>query len=225
MKRARLFSSFLVLGLVACSDGDAQKSWSALSTCLAGPAAQSALAARVQQLRSIELGNSATLAKKDGWPARCGAPADDLYAALGSSSEGAQLKRKLHERLGCSDTKGSCSPPTDASLISVATELWEAASSAGLKNDPAPGVPAPDAAAAPQLSATNWKSFSDKPQSLVGPLLTPRWPRGLAAQAARGARPPARLRVLGGFETKSAASTATPMCPNCRRRASIWSTT
>ncbi len=127
----------------------------------------------MQQLRSIELGNSATLAKKDGWPARCGAPADDLYAALGSSSEGAQLKRKLHERLGCSDTKGSCSPPTDASLISVATELWEAASSAGLKNDPAPGVPAPDAAAAPQLSATNWKSFSDKPQSLVGPLLTP----------------------------------------------------
>lgn len=182
MKRASLFKRYgrttllmplLGLGICACSDGDAQKSWSALSTCLAGPAAQSALAARVQQLRSIELANSATLTKKDGWPARCGAPADDLYAALGSSSEGAQLKRKLHERFACGDVKGSCAPPTDASLISVATELWETASAAGLKNDPAPGMPTPDTGTAPQLSAASWKSFSDKPQSLVGPVLTP----------------------------------------------------
>jgi hypothetical protein len=182
MKRPALFEDhgrstlrlpLLALALCACEGGDAQKSWSALSTCLAGTAAQSVLAARVAQLRSIELANSATLTKKDGWPARCGGPADDLYAALGSSSEGAQLKRKLHERLGCGDTKGSCSPPTDASLISAATELWEGASAAGLKNDPAPGVPAPSAAAAPQLAATAWKSFSEKPQSLVGPLLTP----------------------------------------------------
>jgi hypothetical protein len=172
-RRTTLLTPLLALGVCACSEGDAQKSWSALSTCLAGPAAQSALAARVQQLRSIELANSVTLTKKDAWPARCGAPADDLYAALGTSSEGAQLKRKLHERFGCSETKGSCSPPTDASLISVATELWEGASAAGLKNDPAPGVPVPDAAAAPQLSAKSWKSFSDKPQSLVGPVLTP----------------------------------------------------
>ncbi|MEO6603159.1 MAG: hypothetical protein ABIQ16_24955, partial [Polyangiaceae bacterium] len=182
MKRASLFkgyghstrfTSLLAFGLCACESGDAQKSWSALSTCLAGSAAQGALATRVQQLRSIQLANSATLTKKDGWPARCGAPADDLYAALGSSSEGAGLKRKLHDRLGCGDTKGTCSPPTDASLISVATELWEGATAAGLKNDPAPGVSVPDAGTAPQLSATGWKSFSDKPQSLVGPLLTP----------------------------------------------------
>ena len=171
--RATLVTPLLALTLGACSDGDAQKSWSALSTCLAGSAAPSPLAARLQQLRSIQLGNSATLAKKDGWPARCGGPADDLYAALGSSSEGAQLKRKLHERFGCGDTKGTCSPPTDASLISVATELWEGANAAGLKNDAAPGVAAPDAAPAPQLNATLWKSFSDKPLSMVGPLLTP----------------------------------------------------
>ena len=171
--RATLLSALFALALSGCSDGDAQKSWSALGTCLAGPAASGALPARLAQLRLIELGNSATLTKKDAWPARCGAPADDLYAALGSSSEGAPLKRKLHERFGCGDSKGSCSPPTDASLISVATELWEAAAAAGLKNDAAPGVPAPEAAVAPQLSATAWKSFSDKPQSLVGPLLTP----------------------------------------------------
>src|SRR3954471_1265936 len=116
--RTTLLTPLLALGMCACSEGDAQKSWSALSTCLAGSAAQSALAARVQQLRAIELANSATLSKKDGWPARCDTPADDLYAALGSSSEGAQLKRKLHERFGCGDTKGSCTPPTDASLIS-----------------------------------------------------------------------------------------------------------
>src|SRR3954469_19766853 len=77
-----------LLGLVGCSDGDAQKSWSALGTCLAGSAAQSALPARVQQLRLIELGNSGALSKKDGWPGRCAAPANELYAALGSSSEG-----------------------------------------------------------------------------------------------------------------------------------------
>ena len=212
MKRASLFKDryrttlltpLLALGVCACSDGDAQKSWSALSTCLAGPAAQSALAARVQQLRSIELANSATATKKDGWPARCGAPADDLYAALGSSSEGAQLKRKLHERLGCSDTKGTCSPPTDASLISVATELWEGASAAGLKNDPAAGVPVPDAASAPQLSASAWKSFSDKPQSLVGPLLTPDGRASLLLKPREGRARPRGCEFSAGFSKVS----------------------
>src|SRR3954471_18660918 len=91
------------LSLAACSEGDAQKSWNELSTCLAGPAAQSPLAVRVAQLRSIALANSASANQKSGWPARCAAPADDLYAALGTSSEGALLKRKLHERLACGE--------------------------------------------------------------------------------------------------------------------------
>ncbi len=123
----KLGLALVALSLAACSEGDAQKSWNEFSTCLAGPAAQSALSVRLAQLRSIALGNTASLADKSdktGWPARCANPADDLYAALGTGSEGALLKRKLHERLACADTKGTCTLPTDSSLISVATELW-----------------------------------------------------------------------------------------------------
>ena len=98
-----LRSALVALSVAACSEGDAQKSWNELSTCLAGPAAQSTLAVRVARLRSIALGNTATLGAKTGYPARCGGPADDLYAALGTSSERAILKRKLHERLACAD--------------------------------------------------------------------------------------------------------------------------
>lgn len=163
--------AFVAMGLTACSDGDAQKSWNELSTCLAGPAAQSALSVRVAQLRSIALGNTKTLATKAGYPTRCAGHADDLYAALGTSSEGALLKRKLHERLACGDNKGTCTLPTDSSLISVATELWEAAASAGLKTEAAPGIAAPEAAPPPFLTNATWKSFSDRSLSLVGPLL------------------------------------------------------
>src|ERR1700710_1981507 len=115
MKRTlALFAA--VLSTSACSEGgDTQKSWNALTTCLAGPAALQPLAARVSQLRLIELGNSSTANSKTGWPARCGASADDLYAALGTDSDGALLKSKLHQRLACADSKGSCSPPTDSS--------------------------------------------------------------------------------------------------------------
>src|SRR4051812_5197605 len=163
----------LASSLPACSEGDAQKSWNELSTCLAGSAAQSPLAVRVAQLRSIALANTTTSSKKTGWPARCASSADELYAALGTSSENALLKRKLHERLACGDNKGTCTLPTDSSLISVATELWEAAASAGLKTEAAPGATAPEAAPPALLNSTTWKSFSDKPLSLVGPLLTP----------------------------------------------------
>jgi len=171
--RSALLVCIVSSSLGACSsDGDAQKSWNALSTCLAGSAANGPLAARAAALRSYELG-SPNLTAKDGWPKRCGSYADDLYAALGTASETALLKTKLHERLGCGDNKGTCSPPTDSSLVSVATELWEAANSGGLKAEMASGVPAPTAAPTPVLTATNWKSFSDKPAKLVGPLLTP----------------------------------------------------
>jgi len=164
--------AFLGSGLVACSEGDAQKSWNELSTCLAGSAAQSPLAVRMAQLRSIALANPAPSSQKSAWPARCAGHADDLYASLGSDSEFASLKRKLHERLACTDNKGTCTLPTDSSLISVTTELWEAASHAGLKNEPAPGVIVPKAAAPAVLDAHTWKSFSDRSLSLVGPLLT-----------------------------------------------------
>src|SRR3954462_12198121 len=88
-RKQTLSLALVALGLAACSEGDSQKSWNELSTCLAGPAAQSALPVRVAQLRSIALGNTTTANKKSGWPARCSGPADDLYAALGTNSEGA----------------------------------------------------------------------------------------------------------------------------------------
>jgi hypothetical protein len=199
MKRTLALSA-AVLSTFACGGGgDTQKSWNALSTCLAGPAALEPLVARVSQLRLIELGNSSTANSKTGWPARCGASADDLYAALGTDSEGALLKSKLHQRLACADTKGSCSPPTDSSLISVATELWEAAASAGLKTESAPGVAAPEAAPAPLLAAASWKSFSDKPMSLVGPLLTPDGRAIVLLKASEGRTRPRGCEFSAGF--------------------------
>src|SRR5450432_3586690 len=98
---SRATQSLLLLALagVACSDGDAQKSWNALSTCLAGSSSTSPLATRVQQLRLVELASAGVSASKDAWPRRCGGYADDLYAALGTSGDSALLKAKLHERL------------------------------------------------------------------------------------------------------------------------------
>lgn len=204
----------LLLGaasLVACSStGDTQKSWNALSTCLAGPAATQPLAARAAALRSYQLGNSG--APKSGWPGRCGSYADDLYAAIGTDSEGALLHGKLHERFACGDTKGSCTPPTDSSLISVATELWEAAGSAGLKTEAASGVPTPNAAPAPLLTASSWKSFSDKPQSLVGPLLTPDGRAILLLKASEGRSRPKGCEFTAGF-SKVACFDANPQVP------------
>lgn len=188
------------LGLAACSEGDAQKSWNELSTCLAGSAAQSALAARTAQLRSIALANSSTSSKKTGWPTRCAGAADELYAALGTSSENALLKRKLHERLACGDTKGTCALPTDSSLTSVATELWEAASSTGLKTEAAPGVAAPQSAPPALLDAKTWKSFSDKSLNLVGPLLTADGRAVLLLKPSEGRGRPRGCEFSAGFK-------------------------
>ena len=204
VNRPRTLSlAFVALSLAACSEGDAQKSWNELSTCLAGPAAQGTLAVRVAQLRSIALGNPPTSNPKTGWPGRCASSADDLYAALGTGSEGALLKRKLHERLACGDTKGTCTLPTDSSLISVATELWEAAASAGLKTEAAPGVTAPQAAPPAVLNSSSWRSFSDKPLSLVGPLLTPDGRAVLLLKPSEGRGKPRGCEFSAGFSKVS----------------------
>jgi hypothetical protein len=200
--RALCFGAFL-LSVSACSSDDAQKSWSAFSTCLAGSAASSPLLARTQTLRSIQLANGGSASDKNGWPKRCGAYADDLYAALGSASQTALLKTKLHERMGCGDSKGTCTPPTDSSLISVATELWEAAANSGLKTDPASGVPTPTTGPAPLLNATVWKSFSDKPARLVGPLLTPDGRAILLLKASEGKTRPRACEFSAGFSKVS----------------------
>jgi hypothetical protein len=201
----RCLSSVVLLALSAgaCSSDDTQKSWNALSTCLAGSAATSSLAERATQLRLIELGNSATSAAKDGWPKRCGGYADDLYAALGTASETAVLKTKLHERMACGDTKGTCTPPTDSSLVSVATELWEAATSSGLKTEAAPGVPLPTAASAPLITAPSWKSFSDQPMHMVGPLLTPDGRAILLLKAGDGRSRPRGCEFTAGMSKVS----------------------
>jgi hypothetical protein len=187
----------------ACSNDDTQKSWNALSTCLAGPAATSPLAARASQLRLIALANSGSASAKDGWPKRCGAYADDLYAALGTASETAVLKAKMRERLACGDTKGSCAPPTDSSLVSVATELWEAASSGGLKTEAATGVPLPTAAPTPLVTALSWQSFTDKPMRMVGPLLTPDGRAILLLKSADGKTRPRGCEFLAGLSKVS----------------------
>jgi len=195
--------ALVAVSLVACSNGDAQKSWNELSTCLAGRAAPSALAVRIAQLRSIALGNPTSTATKSGWPARCATLADDLYAALGTGSEGAPLKRKLHERLACADEKRTCTLPTDSSLISVSTELWEGAASAGLKTEAAPGVAAPEPAPPALLDSATWKSFSAKPFSLVGPLLTPDGRAALLLKPSEGRGKPRGCEFSAGFSKVS----------------------
>lgn len=202
-RKQRLSLTLVALSLAACSEGDAQKSWNELSTCLAGPAAQSALAVRVAQLRAIALGNTVTLGAKSGYPARCAGAADELYAALGTSSEGALLKRKLRERLACSDNKGTCTLPTDSSLISVATELWEMAASAGLKTEAAPGVAAPQTAPPPLLNSSSWKSFSDRSLNLAGPLLTPDGRALLLLKPSEGRGKPRGCEFSAGFSKVS----------------------
>ncbi|HYQ44570.1 MAG TPA: hypothetical protein VER11_21450 [Polyangiaceae bacterium] len=199
-RRKALHLICVALCLAGCSEGNAQKSWAELSACLAGPAAASPLSVRVAQLRSIALGNTKTSSQKSGWPARCAGAADDLYAALGTSSEGALLKRKLHERLACGDNKGTCTLPTDSSLISIATELWETAASAGLKTEPAaPGIAAPEAAPPALLNAASWKSFSDKSLSLIGPLLTADGRAVLLLKPSEGRGKPRGCEFTAGF--------------------------
>jgi len=160
-----------LVGVTGCGDDPSGKAWGSLSTCLAGPAASAPVAERVPKIRAIMLGNPPSTSK-DSWPKRCAPYADDLYASLDDSGKPAILKRKLHDRLGCTDQKGTCALTDDSSLVSVTTELWEAAASAEVKPLPATGVTAPSAAPAPPIDAKNWQSFTDKPLRVSGPVLT-----------------------------------------------------
>ncbi len=167
----------IALGLVSfatagCESGDAPKAWSALATCLAGPSAGSPLLERAQKLRQFQLANPNPNAPKDTWPKRCSAQADDLYASLDKSGKTGLMKRKLSERLGCKEQKGSCTVPANASLLSITTELWESAKSAGLELQPVQGVQAPAAAPPPVVDSKGWKSFSQKALRMAGPVLT-----------------------------------------------------
>ncbi|HET7545974.1 MAG TPA: hypothetical protein VFK05_39165 [Polyangiaceae bacterium] len=196
-------SALVALALASCTEGDAQKSWSELSTCLAGTAAQSGLALRVSQFRSIALANPALSGQKAAWPARCASFADELYSALGAGSESALLKRKLHERVACDDHKGTCTLPTDSSLLSVESELWEAAANAGLRNEKAPGIALPQSAAPALLNENSWQSFSDRSLSLVGPLLTASLSAVVLLKPSEGRGKPRGCEFSPGFATVS----------------------
>ena len=89
-----LVASSLV-ALTACSEDTSGKNWSALATCLAGPAANAPVVERVPKIRQMLLGSVAPAGAKDAWPARCATIADDLYVGLDKSGKTALLKRKL----------------------------------------------------------------------------------------------------------------------------------
>lgn len=188
-----------VLALVACGDDASGKHWSALATCLAGPAAGAPVAERVPKLRQIMLGNTAAPSAKDAWPKRCAPFADDLYASLDSSGKTGLLKRKLHDRFGCTDAKGSCAITGDSALISMTTELWESAKSSELKLEAAGNVPAPTPGNPPALDAKSWKSFSEKPMRVSGPVLTGDGRALLVLKTAEGRVRPTGCEFSAGF--------------------------
>jgi hypothetical protein len=194
-----LFIGMGALSLVACSDDASGKHWSELATCLAGPAASAPVAERVPKLRQVMLGNPPNPNAKDAWPKRCAPYADDLYASLDNSGKPQLLKHKLHERFGCTDTKGSCAIASDTALISTTTELWEAANSAELKLEPAASVTAPTGAPAPAVDAKSWKSFSDKPLRVSGPVLTGDGRALVALKPAEGRARPMACEFAAGF--------------------------
>jgi hypothetical protein len=186
--------------LLGCSTEEGPKAWSALSTCLAGKAAQEPLAARFRQLRLIQLANPGKSPSKDAWPGRCSRYADTLYTALPTSGTPALLRRQMQQKFGCSDDKASCAITNDAALATMATDLWAAADSAGLKSEAAaPDVPMPEAAAPPLLDEKGWKSFSDKPVSISGPALTPDGRALLVLKSPEGRTRPKGCEFAAGF--------------------------
>jgi hypothetical protein len=187
-----------IAALPACSDDTSAKNWSALASCLAGPAASAPVVERVPKIRQMLLGSNAPAGSKDAWPGRCAPIADDLYAGLDKSGKTAVLKRKLHDRFGCTDSKGSCKIAGETTLISATTELWESAKSADLKLEPVPGA-APPVAQSPMLDAKAWKSFAEKPMRVSGPVLTEDGRALLVLKPAEGRARPVACEVASGF--------------------------
>jgi hypothetical protein len=196
-----LFSLVLVsLAPLGCENSEAPKAWSTFATCLAGPAAASPLVERAQKIRQFQLASPNPNAPKDTWPKRCSSAADDLYASLDKSGKTGLMKRKLTERLGCKEQKGSCAVPADGSLLSISTELWESAKSAGLELQPVQGVQAPAAAPPPVVDAKTWKSFSPKPLRLAGPVLTSDGRAVVVLKAAEGRSRPVGCEFSPTFD-------------------------
>ena len=125
------------------------------------------------------------------------------------------MKRKLAAKLGCNEEKTSCKVPADSSLVSAATELWEAAKAADLKTEPAAGVTTPAPASEPALNAQSFKSFSKATLRVVGPELTADGGAVLLLKAEEGRGRPTACAFAPGFEkvTCSEASSQMPELP------------
>jgi hypothetical protein len=193
-----LAAAAALVSLTGCGEDASGKAWGALSTCLAGPAAAAPVTERVPKIRATMLANPPSTSK-DAWPKRCAPYADELYASLDDSGKPAILKRKLHERFGCTEQKGSCALNSDASFVSFTTELWEAAAGAEVKALPATGVTAPSAAPPPPIDAKSWKSFTDKPLRVSGPVLTSDGRALVVLKTAEGRVKPIGCEFAAGF--------------------------
>ena len=180
--------------------------------CLVGASQPADAVQRAHHLRLIQLGSTMPNAGSPAWPGRCNAHADDLYAALGGGTESRLLRNKLTERLNCNDTKGSCAFQNNAAVGSVALELSEAARSIKLELGPAPNVAAPQPAPEPLFDQKNWKSFSQQPMGLLGPLLRPDGSAILLLKATAGRTRPRTCELAPGF-AKLACFDANPAMP------------
>jgi hypothetical protein len=203
LRLSRLSNFLLGLGASAvgagCSSGgDPQKSWNELSSCIAGKAAAAELPERIKTIRQMQLAVSPS--SKDAWPARCAEYANALNQSISNSGSTAILKRKLAAKLGCNDEKTSCKLAGDSSLISTATELWEAAKAAELKTEPALNITTPVAAPEPALNAQSFKTFSKAPMKVVGPELKPDGSALLLLKAEAGRGRPTACEFSPGFE-------------------------
>ena len=185
---------------IGCSSEEAPKAWNSLSACLAGKAAPAPALERVQHMRLVQLGNANAGSSKEAWPARCAPHADELFAALPSSGSGSMLRRKLAERFGCTEDKGSCKIVGGPTVLSVTAELWDSAKDAGLSaGDPGSGVPVPEASPAPVVDAKSWKSFSAKPARVSGPVQTTEGRAVLLLRAEEGQARPTACEFSDGF--------------------------
>jgi hypothetical protein len=199
-QRSCLPAWLVCLSAAGCSSEEAPKAWNSLSACLAGKTASAPALARVQHMRLVQLANAAPTASKDAWPARCAPYADELFAALPSSGSGSQLQRKLGEKLGCTEEKGSCKLVSGPTILSLSAELWDAAKDSGLTaTEPTAGVALPEPAPAPVVDAKTWKSFSAKPMSVAGPVQTGDGRAVLVLKPSEGRVRPTACEFSDGF--------------------------
>jgi len=157
--------------MVACSNNDASKSWSALAYCLVGDAAPKPTPERMKQLRAIQLSNAGKPDKPDGWPARCATYASQLYAALDSSGSSAGFKRSLQSKLGCGSDKPSCVLNNDT-VVTLVSDLWDQAKASELKLEPAGSIPKPEITQQPAMTKADWAPLLKQAGQVVGPQVT-----------------------------------------------------